>query len=97
MTSDELGMQLHDRATRGEALAAEEQSQLEQWYASQDAMESDLLQHTSAKLDVSELWTQVEAALAQLTTVTQRIQQITMENEVLRREIAVLQQQLISA
>ena len=30
MTSDELGMQLHDRATRGEVLAAEEQLQLEQ-------------------------------------------------------------------
>ena len=40
------------------------------------------------------LHTQVETALAQLLTVTQRIQELTVHNETLRREIAVLQRQL---
>lgn len=32
MISDELGQKLHDRATRGEPLTAEEQEQLRRWY-----------------------------------------------------------------
>ena len=40
------------------------------------------------------LHTQVETALAQLLTVTQRIQELTVHNETLRREMAVLQRQL---
>lgn len=43
MVPDELGKQLHDRVTRGEALTAEEQAQLEDWYATQDRAEADQL------------------------------------------------------
>jgi hypothetical protein len=32
MVSDELGKQLHDRATRGQDLSLEEQAQLAAWY-----------------------------------------------------------------
>lgn len=41
MVSDKLGEQLHDRATRGEALSEEEQAQLEDWYRTQDRAEMD--------------------------------------------------------
>jgi predicted HTH domain antitoxin len=36
MISDELGHQLHERATRGQRLTAEEQAQLASWYAEKD-------------------------------------------------------------
>ncbi len=37
---DELGRQLHDRATRGIWLSAEERAQLEAWYAEMDQDEA---------------------------------------------------------
>jgi hypothetical protein len=39
MRSDDLGMQLHDRATRGEQLSVEDQARLEAWDAAQDRAE----------------------------------------------------------
>ncbi len=96
MISDELGRHLHDRATLGEVLTAEEQKQLENWYALQDFNESSLLQSATAEPDVSELRTQVEVVLSQLTAITQRVQQVTLENESLRREIPALYQQIAS-
>ncbi|GAB4194233.1 MAG: hypothetical protein Fur006_39840 [Coleofasciculaceae cyanobacterium] len=86
MISDELGIQLHDRATRGQELTIGEQKQLENWYALQDSAESSLLESATTEPDVSELRTQVEVVLSQLTAITQRIQQITSENESLRRD-----------
>jgi predicted nucleic acid-binding Zn-ribbon protein len=97
MISDELGIQLHDRATRGEELTDGEQKQLENWYAVQDSAESSLLKSTTTEPDVSELRTQIEVVLSQLTAITQRIQQVMVENEKLRHEIAALHQQLASA
>lgn len=94
MASDELGKQLHDRATRGEVLSAEEQAQLENWYATQDRAEMDELGLTVTEKTLTALQAQVDAALAQLATVTRRIQEIAAENEALRREIAALRRQL---
>lgn len=97
ITSDKVGMQLHDRATRGEVLTAEERSQLENWYIVQDAQESESLQQSATLPDVFQLRVQIDAALANLTLTAQRIQQATAENETIRDEIAVLRQQLSSA
>ena len=36
----DLGQRLHDRATRGESLSADEQVQLREWYALQDHAEA---------------------------------------------------------
>ena len=94
MSLDELAKQLHDKATRGLALSAEEQAQLEAWYAEQDQQEHAVLGPTGSSQRLATLHTQVETALAQLLTVTQRIQELTVHNETLRREIAVLQRQL---
>lgn len=88
MTSDNLAKQLHDEATRGESLLAEEQSLLEDWYALQDHIESNALGLTADEKTLSLQETQVEAALIQLATVTKRIQEIASENEALRREAA---------
>lgn len=46
MESDKIGKRLHDRATRGEALSEEEQTQLEEWYAMQDRAEAEELSLT---------------------------------------------------
>ena len=94
MSLDELAKQLHDKATRGLALTAEEQAQLEAWYTGQDQQERAVLGPTGSSQRLATLHTQVETALAQLLNVTQRIQELTVHNETLRHEIAVLQHQL---
>ncbi len=97
MSTDYSAQQLHDKATRGIALSAEEQARLETWYAQQDREESVLLDATSAPKRLAMLHTHIETALAQLQTVTQRIQELTAQNEAVRREITVLQRQLVHA
>lgn len=94
MVSDDLARQLHDRATRGELLSKKERSLLENWYALQDSVESDTLGLAKDENALTTLQAQVETALAKLTIVTKRIQEIASENEALRREITLLRQQL---
>ncbi|SRR5712692_6689284 len=94
MSLDELAKQLHDKATRSLALSAEEQAQLEAWYTEQDQRERVVFGPMASSQRLATLHTQVETALAQLLTVTQRIQELTVHNETLRRDIAVLQRQL---
>jgi peptidoglycan hydrolase CwlO-like protein len=94
MVSDKLGKQLHDLATRGKALSAEEQVQLEAWYAAQDRAEMDELGLAAATEIEASLQAQVDSALAQLGAATKRIQEIAQENRGLRHEIAVLRRQL---
>ena len=94
MIADELGKQLHDRAARGESLTAADQAQLDEWYALQDSAEHRTLGLTAAEKTLAMLRAQVDAALAQLTTATKRIQDVSAENENLRRDIASLRRQL---
>jgi len=94
MTADELGKQLHDRATRGETLTDAEQVQLERWYAFQDQAESQALGLTDESQTLETLRIQIETALTQLTIATRRIQEISAENEVIRRDITTLRKQL---
>jgi hypothetical protein len=94
MSPDDRLQQLHDKATRGMALSAEEQAQLTAWYTDQDQRENALLESMGASQHLAVLHTQDETALAQLLTVTQHGQKLTAENETMRHEIAVLQRQL---
>ncbi len=91
---DELARQLHDRATRGDSLSAEERVLLDQWYARQDQEEGAALAAAVPPASAAALQTQVDAALAQLVTATRRIQTLAAENEAVRKEIADLQRQL---
>jgi len=96
MISDEIGRQLHNRSTLGEQLTNIEKEQLDAWYAKLDAIEGKLLgDNADSQIDLATLPTQIEASLNQLTFVTQRIQQISSENNALRQEIGVLRQQLV--
>ncbi|MDQ1301467.1 MAG: hypothetical protein QG637_1389 [Chloroflexota bacterium] len=96
MIRDDSAKQLHDRATRGDELLDEEQKQLESWYASQDLLERKTLRLAAREKTVAALPSQVDAILAQLTSGTKRIQEVAVENEVLRREIAALRRQLVN-
>ena len=69
MSPDDHLQQLHDKATRGMALSAEEQAQLAAWYAEQDQQEDALFKSTGASPHLAVLHAQVETALAQLLTV----------------------------
>ncbi len=94
MSKDDLGRSLHDRATRGAVLSAEEQAQLDEWYAQLDQEEAALLSGNRPAPGLASLQAQVDAAVAQLVTTTQRIQTMTAENEAVRQEIAALQRRL---
>ena len=94
MSLDEFARQLRDKATWGLVLSAEEQAHLEAWYTEQDQREHAILGPMGSSQRLVTLHTQVETALAQLLTVTQRIQELTVSNETLRREIAGIERQL---
>ncbi|MFV9505249.1 MAG: hypothetical protein AB4911_11865 [Oscillochloridaceae bacterium umkhey_bin13] len=95
MTGDELQMRaLHDRATRGKTLTADEQAQLEAWYAMQDAAETVLLGDLSAPDDLRDLQAGVEQAITHILATSRRIRELDVQNTGLRFEIAELQQRL---
>lgn len=94
MTHDDLGLSLHDRATRGERLDPVEMGPLEAWYADQDSVEAQALDWTATPVPLDALQSQVDAALGQLTILSRRIQQIARENDALRRDIADLRRQM---
>ena len=95
MPTDTLPTQLHDKATRGIPLSADEQAELDAWYAEQDRAENHLLGVTGAPESPADLQAQVEDALNQLLKTTQKIQELTAQNEAVRREITELQRHLV--
>ena len=98
MLDDIMARQLHDQATRGGSLTAEEQVSLEKWYAQQDAAEAaQITASDTTSPAVESLRTEVSAAVRRLNEVTQKIQIQSEANEALRREIAVLVEELSPA
>ncbi len=93
MISDDLARALHDKATRGISLSAAAQAELERWYALRDEGERQQLVSGSDP-ETAVLRTQVNAALAELTSLSRGLQASTAENERLRAEIAGLQERL---
>lgn len=95
MITDDIGRQLHLKATRGKPLTAEVQKDLQEWYAFHDSEESRILNsHLSSDL-LPILREQADLALQQLLTTTKRLQEIAVENERLRQENVVLQERLM--
>ncbi|HUG89702.1 MAG TPA: hypothetical protein VML55_02640 [Planctomycetaceae bacterium] len=95
MIADQAARQLHDKATRGELLSSEEQASLNEWYARQDEAETAELSQAAVPERLEGLRRDVDAAMTDLRSVAGRIQTLSRENEALRREIAVLQRQLV--
>ncbi|NEO82716.1 MAG: hypothetical protein F6J87_00405 [Spirulina sp. SIO3F2] len=94
MIPDPLGQDLHDRATRGQTLTPAEQTQLETWYAQQDAAEAELLTIAPVASDLDLLQDRINQAFAQLQTLSQRIQTLATENAAIRQENKALLKQL---
>jgi hypothetical protein len=95
MVSDEIGMELHNRATTGETLSPTEQAQLEAWYTAKDQAEAAMFVLPNPPLpDIATLQSQIDQTLAQLAVNVQQLQQITQSNQSLRQENAQLKQQL---
>ena len=93
MIADDTGQMLHDKATRGVSLSQDEQAQLDQWYMAQDNAEAAALGVTPPPT-LADLQSQVMAALARSVSLAQRVQELTDENDALRREIGILRQQV---
>lgn len=92
--SDERGQQLHDRATRGQQLTAEEQEQLDAWYAEMDRAEALELGLDREALEET-LPTRIERTLAEIANSARRIreldrraQEIERENDALRLRLS---------
>jgi hypothetical protein len=96
MIPDEIGQRLHDRATRGEALSAEEQGLLQRWYARHDREEMAQLNAAPAPSRLADLQSRVQQVTAQVVVQARRIEELTAENAQARQEIASLQR-LLSA
>lgn len=96
MSPDEIGQKLHDRATRGETLTAEEQEKLRLWYARHDQEEMEQLSAAPVPIQLAELQSRVQQATAKVVVQAQHIEALTAENAQLRQEVATLQR-LLSA
>ena len=92
--SDEVGVGLHDRSTCGEVLTSEEEGLLEAWYIERDAMEAVWLNPGSVVLpDLAGLQARLDGVLDELRVSVEALQQVSFENQELRREIAGLYEQ----
>ncbi len=95
MSTEKPAAQLHDKATRGIPLSADEQTEVDAWYAEQDRAEGQLLGQTNTSKPLVDLHIQLEQALTQLLKTAQQIQELTAQNDALRREIAKLQHYVV--
>lgn len=94
MQDDELGPQLHERATRGEKLTAEEERQLQNWYLAQDEADIRVLGLVATEMRLDELQMQVQGTFAHLSELTRHVQALSEENTRLRREVVELRQRV---
>lgn len=88
---DEEALRLHDRASRGEDLTAEESLQLEAWYSAQDAAEAREL---GSENNPFSFFSRIQETLDGVAETARRIQQTMKENDSLRREIDRLRTEL---
>lgn len=93
MSVNELKV-LHDRATRGETLSADEQMRLAAWYDAEDKLERDALGQNPVSDFADDLRKKTGEALARLSVAVEQTQRLTAQNEVLRQENNRLRQQL---
>ncbi len=96
MISDEAAQQLHDRATRGEPLSAEERAILDAWYARQDAEEAEQLAIGWLEQETS-LRERMKDVLTRMTLLTQKMQEAIVESKQLQEELAALSKSSLEA
>ncbi len=79
MIPDQIGQQLHDRATRGESLSANEQDQLRRWYAHHDQAEMTQISAAPVPSQLADLQARVQQVTAQVVAQARRIEALTAE------------------
>lgn len=95
MIDRQLGIELHQKQFKGEALTEQEKIQLQAWYAQKDATETKPLKVTVPEKGIIEqLRQQINDVLNQLAKLTQNIQVVAAENDKIRKENAQLFQLL---
>lgn len=98
--------QLHDRATRGEALVADEEKRLHAWYVELEQQEAQVLfgnsspppittiKNARSEEKLARLQTEIDALLLQLTETTAHLREVMEQNKHLRSEITLLRTQV---
>jgi hypothetical protein len=86
MNLEEKAQKLHDRATRGEQLLAEEQTALQNWYDELDRAEDLLINKNTDGSNLFELREQLGAKLREVSQAALEVERIARQNEVIRRE-----------
>jgi hypothetical protein len=86
---------LHRRAASGGVISETERRTLETWYAEEDRAEAALLASPRPDPALGTLQSQLDAAVQQLTQVSEQVKQAVTANETLRQDIAKLQRQLM--
>jgi hypothetical protein len=89
MSRDTVALPLHDKSTRGVELTPDERRQLDDWYMSMDEQEAAAGAVLSPRNSV--LQYRIENTLAELLSVTQRIQSLDKENQELKIRLAIMQ------
>jgi hypothetical protein len=84
MTPDELGMRLHDRATRGLPLSPEEERQIQDWYDKNDREDAAMLGVASEVETLAE----IRRVERQIETVRRQNEELLRVNEALRANLA---------
>jgi hypothetical protein len=74
MIPDEIGQKLHDRATRGETLTAQEQELLRLWYAHHDQEEMGQLSAAPVPSRLADLQSRVQQVTAQVVVQARHIE-----------------------
>ena len=97
MSEQQEGQHLHDRATRGEVLSSQEEQVLAAWYAALDETEAALLDANHDPGAAAALREQVRASARRVQVVAQQVEELTVANERLRRDIAAAQRRLAQA
>jgi len=94
MLTDEVGKQLHDKATRGIKLTSKEEKLLEKWYDEQDNAESESLNLSVDLKTEHTLQKQIDLILIKIGDATDHIHKLTNENKLLRNDITNIHRQL---
>ncbi len=96
MISDNIAQRLHDRATRGESLSADERAVLDAWYAQQDAEERQQLATGRLENETS-LHERIKDTLVRMTILTRKMEESLAESKQLQEELTTICQQSAEA
>ena len=94
MISNELGQELHDKATVGTPLTSPEREKLEDWYRQRDAEDQRSGSGNDSATEADALRLQLGQTLDQIKTTAQQIQELANTNELLWQENTALRERL---